>query len=70
MTLKTLKLLFYLCIGLSLLADFFIEAEHSLFGLDALPWFDAIYGFSSCVFIVFLAKAMGIFLQKRRDYYD
>jgi hypothetical protein len=38
---------------------------------DAIPGFYAVYGFTGCVVIIFVSKALGKgWLQKREDYYN
>ncbi len=68
---KKLKYLFFICIGLSIVAGFFITHEHVHFWWEKIPAFDAIFGFLGCIIIVVVSKALGhSWIQKDEDYYD
>ena len=43
---------------------------HAGFGIDGSFAFYAWFGLVSCVAMVLLAKALGVFLKRRDDYYD
>ncbi len=53
-------------------ADFFVSREHVDFFWDAIPGWAALFGFVSCVAIIFVSKALGHQgrLMRREDYYD
>ncbi len=55
-----------------LVADFFVPREHGDFFWDAIPGWAALFGFVSCVAIIFVSKALGHQgrLMRREDYYD
>jgi hypothetical protein len=40
------------------------------FGIDGWPGFAAGFGFLSCVVMVLLARALGVLLKRKDDYYD
>jgi hypothetical protein len=68
---KKLKYLFFICIGLSIVASFFITHGKIHFWWEKIPAFDAIFGFLGCIVIVVGSKALGHkWLQKDEDYYD
>jgi hypothetical protein len=68
---KTLKYVFFISIGLSILIGFFISHEHVHFWWEKIPAFDAIFGFLGCIVIVLVSKALGHhWIQKDEDYYD
>ena len=53
-------------------ADFFVPREHVVFFWDAISGWAALFGFVSCVAIIFVSKALcrqGR-LMRREDYYD
>ncbi len=67
---KTLKRIFYASLAIVVLADFFIDREIEFFW-DAIPGFNALYGFVSCVLIIIVSKTIGHkWLMKKEDYYD
>jgi hypothetical protein len=66
---KKLLLAFYASLVLLLISEFFIH-KHVVFGWEGKPWFFAVYGFTSCVGLIFIAKIMRIFIKKNEDYYD
>ncbi len=55
-----------------LVADFFVPREHPEFFWDHIPGWSALFGFVSCVAIIFVSKALGRQgrLMRREDYYD
>lgn len=62
-------LVFYLsALGL-LAADFFIH-KHDHIEIGNAPEFYAIYGFISCVMMVFIAKALRVLIKRDETYYD
>jgi hypothetical protein len=60
--------LFLAVLALSVLAQFFIEA-HAHFAFEGLFGFNALYGFLACAALIVIAKALGLFLKRRDDYY-
>jgi hypothetical protein len=64
--------LFYLVLGLIVIADFLVFREHAEYLWDRLPGWSAVYGFGSCVLLIFVAKFLGHQggLMRREDYYD
>ena len=67
---KTLKYLFFISIGISILIGLFIPHK-AHFWWEKIPAFDAIFGFLGCIVIVLGSKALGHKgIQKDEDYYD
>lgn len=64
--------LFYLVLVLILAADFVVQREHAQYLWDRLPGWSALYGFGSCVLLIFVSKFLGHQggLMRREDYYD
>ena len=60
---------FYAFLVVLLIVDFFVH-KHAAFPWEATPAFFAAYGFSSCVLLIFMAKALRIFIKRDEDYYD
>ncbi len=52
-----------------LIVDIFIH-KHAEFPWEGALDFFAVYGFVSCVLLIFIAKALRIFIKKDEDYYD
>ena len=68
---KTLKYVFLICAGLSILLGLFFRPEHPHFWWEKIPAFDAIFGFLGCILIVVGSKALGHhWLQKDENYYS
>jgi len=68
---KTLKIIFFMSIGLLLLIGLLIYDAHAHFWWERIPDFDAIFGFLGCILIVFGSKTLGHYwLQRDEDYYD
>ncbi|APO79207.1 hypothetical protein AM571_PC01475 (plasmid) [Rhizobium etli 8C-3] len=64
--------LFYLALVLIVAADFLVIREHAEYLWERLPGWSAVYGFGSCVLLIFVSKFLGhrIGLMRREDYYD
>ena len=53
---------------LSVLAQFFVES-HPHFTPERLFGWNALYGFLACAALIVVARALGLFLKRRDDYY-
>ncbi|WP_170763343.1 hypothetical protein [Ruegeria lacuscaerulensis] len=64
--------LFYLVLALIVVADFLVPREHVEYLWERLPGWSAVYGFASCVAIIFVSKFLGHQggLMRPEDYYD
>jgi hypothetical protein len=60
---------FIAALALTVAAQFFIET-HPHFGVEALFAWNALYGFLACAALILGAKALGVLLKRRDDYYD
>jgi hypothetical protein len=69
---KQRRRLFYLVLVLIVIADFLVAREHAEYIWDRLPGWSAVYGFGSCVLLIFVSKFLGHRggLMRREDYYD
>ncbi|HAG50582.1 MAG: hypothetical protein A2X87_04085 [Deltaproteobacteria bacterium GWC2_42_51] len=66
-----LKKLLYITLAVIVASDFIVHREHAVFIWDKIPGWSAIYGFISCVLLIFVSKFIGhIWLMKDEDYYD
>lgn len=55
-------------LALLVLAGALVE-QHPHFGIDAVFAFPAWYGFSACIALIIIAKAIGLLLKRSDDYY-
>ncbi|WP_208247133.1 hypothetical protein WGT02_24360 (plasmid) [Rhizobium sp. T1470] len=65
--------LFYLALVVIVIADFLVPRdEHAEYLWDQLPGWSAVYGFLSCILLIFVSKFLGHQggLMRREDYYD
>ena len=64
--------LFYLVLVLIVVADFLVPRAHTDYLWERLPGWSALYGFVSCVLLIFVSKFLGHQggLMRREDYYD
>jgi uncharacterized PurR-regulated membrane protein YhhQ (DUF165 family) len=60
---------FFLSLVLLILIDFFIH-KHVEFPWEAAPAFYAVYGFTACVSLIFIAKLLRYFVKRDEDYYN
>ncbi|HIE34355.1 MAG TPA: hypothetical protein EYP86_04375 [Candidatus Altiarchaeales archaeon] len=61
--------LFFVCLVILVIADFIIH-KHPHFLLEGIPVFYPLYGFVSCVSLVFIAKALRKIVERGENYYD
>lgn len=61
--------IFYVFLVLLLIVDFFIP-KHTEFPWEGAPDFFAVYGFVSCVLLIFIAKLLRMFIKRKENYYD
>lgn len=56
-------------LAVSVLAQLLVEA-HPHFAFEGLFAFSAAYGFLACAVLILVAKALGLLLKRKDDYYD
>ncbi len=61
--------IFYLSLVVLLIIDFFIH-KHGEFPWEDAPNFFAVYGFVSCVLLIFIAKVLRIFIKRDENHYE
>ncbi len=61
--------IFYLSLVVLLIIDFFIP-KHPEFPWEGAPGFFAVYGFVSCVLLIFIAKVLRIFIKRDENHYE
>lgn len=68
---RRLKMVFYVLLVVTVVADIPIHREHAAFVWEMIPGFSALYGFLSCVLLIVVSKTLGHqWLMKKEDYYD
>lgn len=68
-TVKRLLIGFYAILAVLVLSEFFIH-KHPSFPWEHYFGFHAVYGFVSCILLVFVARLLRFILLRREDYYD
>jgi len=68
-TIRRIWIVSLIVLGLTVAAEFLVN-YHLKFGADEIPGFAALFGFGSCVVLVFGSKALGILLKRKDTYYD
>jgi hypothetical protein len=66
---KRLLTVFYASLVVLLVVDLFIH-KHADFPWEEATNFYAVYGYVSCVLLIFIAKLMRLFIKKDEKYYD
>ena len=56
-------------LGIVIITEYFITM-HPHFKIESIFSFYAIFGFLSCVVLIFIAKILGFFIKRKDDYYD
>jgi hypothetical protein len=60
---------FLVVLALSVAAQLFVES-HPHFAVEQVFAWNALYGFLACAVLILGAKALGVLLKRRDDYYD
>ncbi|HEX2331895.1 MAG TPA: hypothetical protein VHI32_01855 [Burkholderiales bacterium] len=60
---------FIAVLALAVGAQFFIEPQPH-FPVERVFAWNALYGFLACAVLILLARALGVLLKRRDDYYD
>lgn len=60
--------IFLAVLAASVLVQLFVEA-HPHYGFEGWFAFNALYGFVACAALILVAKALGLLLKRRDDYY-
>lgn len=68
-TIRGIWIVSLIVLALTVVAEFLVS-YHLKFHADEIPGFAALFGFFSCVVLVFGSKALGVFLKRKDDYYD
>lgn len=66
---QRLLYIFYSSLMILLIIDFFIH-KHGEFPWETAPEFYAVYGFVSCVGLIFIAKLLRKIVRRKENYYD
>ena len=64
---------FYLSLLLVLALDliaFFLAGRQGHFSWEGVPFFYAVYGFTACVVLIFMAKLLRWIVRRKEGYYD
>ncbi len=61
--------LYGVCIVITVVSGLFVQ-WHNVFWWQELTAFYGIYGFAACVFLIYAAKGLRLFLPKDEDYYE
>lgn len=60
---------FIAVLALAVLAQFAVEMRPH-FAIERLYAFNALYGFLACAALILIARALGLLLKRKDDYYD
>jgi len=66
---KRFLVFFYVTLVVLLIVDFFVH-KHADFPWEDAPDFFAVYGFVSCVGLIFIAKLLRTFIKRDEEYYE
>ena len=61
--------IFIAVLAATVAAQLFVEA-HPHFAAERLFAWNALYGFLACAALILVARALGLLLKRRDDYYD
>ncbi len=66
---RTLWIMFIVVLAATVLAEW-IWPVHGHFAIEALPGFNALYGFVACALMIAVAKLLALLLKRPDNYYD
>lgn len=66
---KKVRKYFFIALGILLAIDPFIH-KHVEFPWEGAPAFYAVYGFTACVSLIFIAKILRFLVKRGEDYYQ
>ena len=72
-TIKNFKKIFYITLCILLAVDiitYFLVERHGHFAWEEVPVFNAVYGFTACVGLIFFAKILRWIVKRKEGYYD
>jgi hypothetical protein len=61
--------IFIAVLAITVAAQLLVE-PHPHFAVEGLFAWNALYGFLACAVLILLARALGLLLKRREDYYD
>jgi hypothetical protein len=67
-TIRRLWQVFIAVLAATVLAELAVEA-HPHFAVERLFGFNALYGFLACAALILIAKALGLLVKRKDDYY-
>ena len=66
---KRLLTTFYISLVVLLIVDFFMD-KHGDFPWENIPDFFAVYGFVSCVGLIFIARILRLVIKRDENHYE
>lgn len=60
---------FFISLGILLCIDLLVH-KHTEFSWEGVPFFYAVYGYTACVALIFVAKILRFFVKRDKDYYQ
>lgn len=72
-TQKKFRKYFYISLCILLIVDlmaYFLFERHGHFPWEEVPVFNAVYGFTACVGLIFIAKLLRWIVKRKEGYYD
>ena len=66
---KRFAVIFFISLVVILIVDLFIH-KHAEFHWTGIPEFYALFGFISCVLLIFIAKILRMIIKRDENYYD
>ena len=66
---KRFMVIFFIALVVILIVDLFIH-KHAEFHWAGIPEFYALFGFVSCVLLIFIARILRMIIKRDENYYD
>jgi uncharacterized PurR-regulated membrane protein YhhQ (DUF165 family) len=66
---KRVMVIFFISLAILLIVDLFIH-KHPEFPWAGIPEFYALFGFVSCILLIFIAKILRMIIKRDERYYD
>ncbi|MCG2829615.1 MAG: hypothetical protein L6302_01030 [Desulfobacteraceae bacterium] len=67
---KNLKIIFFIALGVSYLAGYFIHKHHAVFFYHHIPSIESYFGIIFTVFLIFMKMTIAFFAEREEDFYE
>jgi len=67
---KILKIIFFIALGVSYLAGYFIHKHHAFFSYHHIPSIEFYFGIIFTIFLIFIKMIIAFFAGREENFYE